>query len=88
MTESKMDPRFSATMELQRPGSSIGSCGDATYRHPRSVPAIDVCPHCKRGLVLIDPPGAYGFCGEHGDVVAMRSAVVNRRPDAPDWIAA
>lgn len=68
-----MNRRFAATMELQRPD----------YRDPAELRARDVCPHCKR------PTTAHGFtapdghwsethhCPEHGDVVPMRSVVVN-----------
>lgn len=57
------------------PGATISVGGDASYRQPRSMPVFDVCPHCKRRLILIDGPR--GVCEEHGRVVAVRSAVVN-----------
>jgi hypothetical protein len=48
-----------------------------------TAPAVDVCPHCKGplnahrfaadGVVL-----ATYHCPRHGDVVPMRSAIINR----------
>lgn len=61
--------------DQQRPGAIIGAGGDAGYRHPRSLPVIDVCPHCKRPLMLTGRSN--GQCCEHGDVVPVRSAVAN-----------
>lgn len=56
-------------------GAMIGAGGDASYRQPRSLSVFDVCPHCKRVLMATGPTN--GQCGEHGDVVPMRSAVTN-----------
>lgn len=39
-------------------------------------PMHEVCPHCKRALHAVR--GVRGTCLEHGEVVAMRSAVVNQ----------
>lgn len=57
-----------------------------TYRAPSSLNASDVCPHCKRELliVLIYRDGAIveqPRCRDHGDVPPMRSAVVNGGSD-------
>ena len=60
----------------QCPGAIVGAGGDSGYRHPPSLPVIDVCPHCKRHLTFIDGPR--GVCEEHGSVVAVRSAVVKK----------
>ena len=41
-----------------------------------SHPVHTVCPHCKRPVVVV--PGQRGaLCAEHGNVVPMRSAIVN-----------
>jgi len=66
-----MNPRFAATMELQRPA----------YRDPASLVGRDVCPHCKRLTTVhgfTNPDGHWvetHHCKEHGDVVPMRSHV-------------
>lgn len=69
-----MNRRFAATMDLQRPYG---------YRDPASLPAMDVCPTCKQLLTVyrfIGPGGHSIFtysCPMHGDVVPMRSCIVN-----------
>lgn len=55
-------------------GPIIGASGDAAYRQEPPKP-VDVCPHCKRPLAAVVE--RYGYCGEHGDVVPVRSAVSN-----------
>lgn len=60
---------------------------------PASIPARDVCPHCKRPLAAHrfrtgDFVNEAHACIEHGDVVPMKSAVVNAHPYSPDWSAA
>lgn len=40
-----------------------------------------VCPHCKRPVVAL-PGQRSALCAEHGNVVPMRSAIVNP-PAAP-----
>ena len=67
-----MNPRFAATLELQRPAG----------RDPDSLLARDVCPHCQREtavyLVTCDGhPFETHRCPDHGDVVPMRSHVRN-----------
>jgi len=48
-----------------------------------------VCPHCKRAVTLHEfvVDGAHlvrtEHCPEHGDVIAIYSAVVNQYPSAP-----
>jgi len=48
-----------------------------------------VCPHCKRAVTLHEfvVDGAHlvrtEHCPEHGDVIAIYSAVVNQYPVAP-----
>lgn len=48
-----------------------------------------VCPHCKRAVTLHEfiVDGAHlvrtEHCLEHGDVIAIYSAVVNQYPSAP-----
>ncbi len=48
-----------------------------------------VCPHCKRAVTLHEfvVDGAHlvrtEHCSEHGDVIAIYSAVVNQYPVAP-----
>lgn len=59
---SGMMSRLRASLEFQRPAGPI--------RPQASVPVHDVCPHCKR--VVVDK-----CCSAHGDVVPMRSAVIN-----------
>lgn len=59
---SGMMTRLRASLEFQRPAGPI--------RPPASVPAHDVCPNCK--MIVVDQR-----CSAHGDVVPMRSAVVN-----------
>ncbi|RUQ35261.1 MAG: hypothetical protein EKK71_13375 [Candidatus Competibacteraceae bacterium] len=62
--------RLAATLDFQRPTS------------PRAKPR-DVCCHCKRPVTLHEfttPDGQRiqtAHCREHGDVVAVRSAIVN-----------
>ena len=62
--------RLAATLALQRP------------EHPRAQPR-DVCPHCKRPFTIYDFATKDGqvietyHCAEHGDVVPIRSAIVN-----------
>lgn len=68
-----MNRRFAATMELQRPD----------YPDPTSLIAQDVCPICKKLLTeywFISSDGHPIFtyrCAAHGDVVPMRSHVIN-----------
>ncbi len=68
-----MNRRFAASMELQRPAT----------RDPASLIAYTVCPHCKRTLsgyrfAAQDGHGIDAYhCPTHGDVVPMRSVVVN-----------
>jgi len=38
-------------------------------------PVHEVCPHCKHALYAVR--GVRGTCLEHGEVVAVRSAIVN-----------
>ena len=65
-----MNPRYSATLALQRP------------EHPRAGPR-NVCPHCKRETAVyrfLTPDGCRiesHTCAEHGDVPPMLSAIVN-----------
>lgn len=65
----------------------------AARRYPSPPAERIVCCHCKRPVV------AHAFCRDghwirtwhcarHGDVVPVRSAVVNRAPAEPDWSAA
>lgn len=67
-----MNPRFAATMEMQRP-----------HRDPASLVGRDVCPHCKRPTMayrFTTPDGVpveTHHCTEHGDVRPMRSHVIN-----------
>lgn len=66
-----MNPRYSATLALQRP------------ERPRAGPR-DVCPHCKRETTVyafFSPDGCRieaHRCEEHGDVPPMLSAIVNQ----------
>ena len=39
-------------------------------------PVYTVCPHCKRSVVVL-PGQRNAFCAEHGNVVPMRSVIVN-----------
>ena len=65
------------------PGSTIGAGGDARYRSPETLIARRVCCHCKRELTIhtfTAPDGHHletHHCPEHGDVVAMKSHIVN-----------
>lgn len=61
--------------------------------HPASLPAREVCPHCKRRVTTHrfrtgDFINEAHACIEHGNVIPMRSAVVNEHPYNPDWSAA
>ncbi len=53
------------------------------YRDPAHLTPRDVCPHCKREteiyLVFCDGHTieTHRCCRDHGDVVPMRSAIVN-----------
>ena len=52
------------------------------YRDPAHLTPRDVCPHCKREteiyLVFCDGHTIETHrCRDHGDVVPMRSAIVN-----------
>lgn len=72
-----MKGRFSASMAMQQPSG---------------LPAYDVCPHCKRETpMFLETRDGKAFevyrCPMHGDVVSMRSAVVNHG-EAVDWSAA
>ena len=67
-----MNPRFAATLELQRPD----------YRDPASLVGRDVCPFCKRETeiytVYCDGHVIETHrCRAHGDVCPMRSHIVN-----------
>lgn len=68
-----MNRRFAATMELQRPEG----------RSPASLIGRDVCPHCKRlvtthGFAAPDGHRIETYhCDTHGDIVPMRSHVIN-----------
>lgn len=82
-----MKARLAASLEMQRPdapGSIIGADGDARYRKPETLIGRWVCCHCKRVLtihVFTAPDGhrlETQHCPEHGDVVAMKSHIVNR----------
>ena len=61
-----------------------------------SPPVFLVCCHCKRKVTthrywVNGHPVETHHCPEHGDVAAMRSAVVNHQPAPhvqPDWSAA
>lgn len=62
-----MKGRFSLTMAMQQPSD---------------LPAYDVCPHCKRETpMFLEARDGKAFevyrCPMHGDVVPMRSAVMN-----------
>lgn len=62
-----MNSRFAATMVMQQPSD---------------LPAYDVCPHCKRETpMFLETRDGKAFevyrCPMHGDVVPMRSAVMN-----------
>lgn len=72
-----------------------------TETHPAHLfdryppPPVDrvVCCHCKRVVVehAFCRDGHWirtWHCPQHGDVVPIRSAVVNRAPTEPDWSAA
>lgn len=69
-----MNSQFSASMAMQQPSD---------------IPAYDVCPHCKRETPMFletrDGKAHEVYrCPMHGDVVPMRSAVMN--PGEPiDW---
>ena len=69
-----MNGRFSASMAMQQPSA---------------LPVYDVCPHCKRETPMFletrDGKAHEVYrCPMHGDVVPMRSAVIN--PGEPiDW---
>lgn len=73
-----MNPRYSATLALQRP------------EHPRAGPR-NVCPHCKRETSVYafrSPDGCRieaHRCAEHGDVPPMLSAIVNPALPAAVW---
>ncbi len=62
--------RIAATIALQKP-------------MPKLEPPRDVCCHCKRPTTLhsfVTPDGHWietHHCAEHGDVMPMRSAIVN-----------
>ena len=58
----------------------------APYPEPQNR-VYSVCPHCKR---LLDSVVSLtrGVCADHGEVPLMRSAVVNRAAEWPDWSAA
>ncbi len=63
-----MNRRFVASMEFQQPAGR---------------PVYDVCPNCKRETpMFIETRDGRAFdvyrCPMHGDVVPMRSAVVNQ----------
>lgn len=65
------------------------------YRDPATLTAERVCPHCKQRteVFLVSCDGHVletHRCVWHGDVVPMRSAVVNASPGSewPDWSAA
>ena len=78
-----MNRRFTATLDLQRPAG----------RTPDRLASYDVCPHCKQELsvYLVSCDGHVietHRCRAHGDVIPMRSAVVNRAAEWPDWSAA
>lgn len=67
----------------------------AHYRDPTTLMTWEVCPHCKQptDVFLVSCDGHVietHRCREHGDVVPMRSAVVNARTSGewPDWSAA
>lgn len=83
MNPAYVNPRFAATIELQRPdGRAISAGGDAGYRDPASLVGRDVCPHCKQptDVFLVSCDGHVvesHRCVWHGDVVPMRSHVVN-----------
>ena len=80
-----MKPRLAASLEMQRPTSSaiIGAGDDARYRAPGTLIGKWVCCHCKRELTIhtfTAPDGHHletHHCPEHGDVVAMKSHIVN-----------
>lgn len=64
---------------------------------PPATPLVDVCPHCKRRLCVVQRVECDGhefpvlwYCTEHGAVPPMRSAVCNDAAYAPatDWSAA
>lgn len=62
-----MKSRFSATIAMQ---------------HPSAPPVYDVCPECKRETpMFLETMDGKSFevyrCPMHGDVVPMRSAVMN-----------
>ena len=62
-----MKGRFSASMAMQQPSG---------------LPAYDVCPECRQGTPMFlearDGKAFEGYrCPMHGDVVPMRSAIVN-----------
>lgn len=62
-----MKGRFSATMAMQQPSDP---------------PVYDVCPECKRETpMFLETRDGKAFevyrCPMHGDVVSMRSAIVN-----------
>jgi uncharacterized radical SAM superfamily Fe-S cluster-containing enzyme len=60
---------------------------------PLLTQSYTVCPHCKRAAIphFVKCDGhvfpADWQCPEHGAVVPVTSAVVNRYPYAPDWSA-